>query len=133
MLHICSLRKCPELCSHLYHVFPASLILALLLGLSVVNHRVNHIITCTSHTAVLESRYQVALKLTSLPITKIPWPKYPFSFNLDLLNCVLKQQPHFMVLILLKTLEKFHTTLRTATPQNIQMSVSCASCLTTQK
>jgi len=45
----------------------------------------------------------------------------------DLLNCVFKQQLHFMVLILLKTLEKFHTTFRTATPQSIQMSASCAS------
>lgn len=34
----------------------------------------------------------------------------------DLLNCVQEQQLHFMVLILLKTLEKFHTYNRTATP-----------------
>lgn len=49
------------------------------------------------------------------------------------LNCVLKKQLHFMVLILLKTLEKFHTTFRTATPQSIQVPASCVSCLTTRK
>jgi hypothetical protein len=70
--HICSLRKSPKLCSHLYHVFPAPLTLALLLGFFVVNHII------TSHTAVLESGWQVDLQLTSLPIKKNSMAKVPF-------------------------------------------------------